>query len=70
MIITMLLGYSPTEAAMTFSVAGILTALQIIIISVLFQIKGDVGSLKEFKRESVEFKRQTIDKIKEIESKI
>ena len=62
MIITKLLGHSPTDTTIIFSILGILVALQVIIISVLFQIKGEVGELKEFKR-------QTISKINKIEEK-
>ncbi len=63
MIIIKLLGHSPDETTITFSIMGILIALQVVVISILFQIKEDVGSLKEFKR-------QTIEKIKGIENKI
>lgn len=63
MILMKLLGYSPTETTIMLSVMGMLATLQAIIITALFQIKGDVGSLKEFQR-------QTVDKIKQIENKI
>lgn len=70
MIILKLLGNSPTEINMTFSIMGILIALQVIIISTLFQIKGDIGELKEFKIHSLEFQKQTIERIKEIKTRI
>ena len=63
LILIKLFGYSPTENTILLSVTGILVALQVVIISILFQLKGDVGELKEFKR-------QTIGKIKEIENKL
>lgn len=58
-----LFGNSPTEDTILLSVTGILVALQVVIISILFQVKEDVGNLKEFKR-------QTISKIKEMNNKI
>lgn len=69
MILMDLFGYGPTETVITFSALGILATLLAIIISVLFQIKGDIGSLIEFRRHTIEFEKQTIDKIKEIDIK-
>ena len=60
-ILLKLTGHSPTETTIIFSIIGVLITLQVVIISVLFQIKEDLGSLKEFKRE-------TIHKIKNIEN--
>jgi len=65
-----LFGYSPTETTIMISVIGMLATLQAIIITVLFQIKEDIGGIKEFQRGSIEFQKQTIEKIKDIENKI
>ncbi|MBU3912709.1 MAG: hypothetical protein KKB21_01230 [Nanoarchaeota archaeon] len=62
MISLKLSGHSPTETSIIFSVIGILMALQIVIITILFQLKEDIGCFKEFRR-------QTIDKIKEVKQK-
>lgn len=70
MLIIKLLGHSPTETTILFSVVGILAALQVVIIGILLQIKGDGRNLKGNIGELKEFKRQTIEKIKEIERKI
>lgn len=59
----MLFGNSPTETTILLSVLSILVALQVVIIGVLFQIKEDVGTLKEFKRQMINFRDQTISKI-------
>lgn len=66
MLIIKLLEHSPTETTILFSVVGILAALQVMIIGILFQIKGDVGNLKGNIGELKEFKRQTVDKIGEM----
>ena len=63
LILAKLFGNSPTENTILLSVTGILVSLQVVIVSILFQIKEDIGNLKEFKR-------QTISKIKEIGDKL
>ncbi len=63
MLILKLAGHSPSETTIMFSVIGILLTLQVVVISILFQIKEDIGSFKEFKR-------QTIEKIRKIENRI
>ncbi|MAG02515.1 hypothetical protein CMI42_04200 [Candidatus Pacearchaeota archaeon] len=66
MILQKLLGHSPTEISIMFSVIGILVSLQIVIISILFSLKGDVGELREFKRQSLRFQDETISKISKL----
>ena len=62
MILLKISVHSPSETTIIFSVVGILLALQVVVISILFQIKEDIGNLKEFKR-------QTIVKINEFENR-
>ena len=62
LILWQLFGNSPTDIMIILSIIGIFMTFQGIIIGVLFQIKGDMGELKEFKR-------QTIERIKKIEMK-
>ena len=63
LLLIKLTGHSPSENTIIISVVGILVALQVVVISILFEIKEDIGNLKEFKR-------QTISKVKEIEIKL
>ncbi|MBA7524777.1 hypothetical protein ES705_16919 [subsurface metagenome] len=63
LIFIKILGQSPTDVKILYSTIGFLIALQIVIITILFQIKENVGELKEFKR-------QTISEIKEIKTKL
>lgn len=70
MIVLKLTGHSPTEITITYSILGILVAFQVLIAGILFQIKGDVGILKEFRRQNIEFQKQTIGKINSTQEKI
>ncbi|HIG92630.1 TPA: hypothetical protein HA242_04465 [Candidatus Woesearchaeota archaeon] len=63
MLIWKLTGHSPTELDIVWWALGILVTFQVLTITVLFQINGKMGEL-------VEFKRQTVDKITNIEKKI
>ncbi len=70
MLVMKLTEHSPTELTVIMWIAGIMFTLLFMIIMILFQIKGDVGGLKEFRRQMIEFQRQTISKIEEMKNKI
>lgn len=63
LILIRLFGNSPSETTIFFSGLAILVSFQILIISILLQMKEDIGSLKEFRN-------QTIHKIQELDRKI
>ena len=63
LILIKLFGNSPSEITVLLSFIGFLTALQILVISILVGIKEDVGILKEFRS-------QTVNKINDIENKL
>lgn len=63
LLIIKMIGHSPTEITILLSLVSFLIALQIIILTVLFQVKGDIGGLKEFRR-------QTVSEIREIKKRI
>ncbi len=68
LILDKLFGHSPTEETIILSVIGILLTLQVVVITILFQIKEDLGNLKEFKRQTNIFKEQTIKEIRKLKS--
>lgn len=63
MVLQKLLGHSPTEITILLWMSGVLVSLQVLVLTILFQMKGDLGELKEFKR-------QTIEKVKNLEIKV
>jgi len=63
LLLIKIFGHSPSEITIISWVVGILLSLQIVIITILFKIKEDIGGIKEFKR-------QTIRKIKDIEDRL
>ncbi len=69
MLIQKLTGHSPTEITILLWAIGILATLQVLVITILFQIKGELGSTKEKMGGLLEFRRQTIEKLKEMEVK-
>lgn len=53
LILLVLFGESPTEITVLSSIIAILIALQTVIMGILFQMKEDMGSLKEFRRQTI-----------------
>lgn len=70
MILLKIFGHSPSDANVIFSVIGILVVLQIMVINVLFNIKGDVGGLKEFRKHTISKINEISRDVKEIKNKI
>ena len=60
MLVLKLTGHSPTEISVLLWAVGILATLQTVMLTVLFQVNGKIG-------EFTEFKRQTIERIRDIE---
>lgn len=70
MLITKLTGHSPDALTILSWSVGAILALEVVIISVLFPMKGAIGRLEEFKNNIKEFQRETIVEIKKLKNKI
>ena len=66
MLVMKLTGHSPTSFEVLSWSVGIVLALEVVIISVLFPIKNSLGRLEEFKQNTKEFQNQTIMEINKI----
>jgi len=69
MLILKITGHSPDITTIIAWVVGIILTFQILIITILFQVKGDLGEIKEFKRNQLNFNKQTIETVKAIKNK-
>ena len=67
MLILKLTGHSPTEMEIVLWGMGIMTTFLTLILMFLFQIKTEIGTIKGQIGGLNEFKKQTIEKIKELE---
>ena len=70
MLILKLTGHSPTDTSVILWALGIIGTFQILSLTLLFQMKSEIGSTKEKVGGLLEFKRQTIERIKGIEEKM
>lgn len=66
LLIIKLTGRSPDAIIILAGTVATISALQIAIISVLFQIKESLGRLEEFRHNIKEFQKQTIAEIKNL----
>ena len=63
LIFIKIFGNSPNDITVLFVILSILVALQVIIVGAIFKIMEDMGSLKEFKK-------QTVSKVKGVEDRL
>ena len=61
---------SPDDLTVIKFIGGFIATLQVLIITALISMAKNLGALNEFKRQINEFKRQTIQEIKDIKNKI
>ena len=66
MLLLKITGHSPDALTIISWVTGIILTFQVLIITILFQLRGEVSELKEFKRNQLEFNKQTANKIKDL----
>jgi len=62
MLVLKITDHSPDAITIVSWVVGVILTFQILVITILLQIKEDLGNLKEFKR-------QTINKINKLDKK-
>ena len=58
--------HSPTSFEVLSWSVGMVLALEVVIVSVLFPIKTSLGKLEEFKKNTKDFQKQTIMEINNI----
>ena len=66
MLLMKLTGHSPTSFEVLSWSVGMVLALEVVIVSVLFPIKTSLGKLEEFKKNTKDFQKQTIMEINNI----